>query len=158
MREYVKGTGVVIFDADPKSQVHIDGAQKMIGVGVQEGKLYPRTLEEILCLAEKGHLWLAHHTTGVIGCCALDVYNPRIAEVRSVFVMPSFRRAVIGSALVDAASAEAGRLGIAKVITITSEPEFFEVNGFRQVLDGQTPMMINNPQPTLSPEFFCHLQ
>lgn len=66
----------------------------------------------------------------IIGCCALEVYSQRLAEIRSLAVREDHRHKGFGSQLIDACLAAAKEAGILEVITITSSPTFFETRGF----------------------------
>ena len=62
----------------------------------------------------------------IVGCCALQVYSRRLAEIRSLAVHPDLTRSGIGSQLVDACKQRAQDRGIKQVMAVTSSPEFFE--------------------------------
>lgn len=66
----------------------------------------------------------------IIGCCALEVYSQRLAEIRSLAVREDHRHKGLGSQLVDACLAAAKEAGILEVLTITNSPTFFETRGF----------------------------
>jgi amino-acid N-acetyltransferase len=83
----------------------------------------PRSHEEIQEVLET--TWVAEEGGQLVGCCCLDIYSPKIAEVRSLFVDPQFRGRGLGEDLVRAAVEEAERRKIRQVITITSSPDFF---------------------------------
>ena len=62
----------------------------------------------------------------LVGCCALQVYSRRLAEIRSLAVHPDLTRSGIGSALVEACKRRARERGIKQVMAVTSSSEFFE--------------------------------
>lgn len=66
----------------------------------------------------------------VVGCCALDVYSKRIAEIRSLAVDDAHRNSGLGTALVRACVAEAKRRQVKEVLAITGHPRLFERLGF----------------------------
>jgi amino-acid N-acetyltransferase len=69
----------------------------------------------------------------VVGCAGLEVYG-EAALLRSVVVAPELRRKDEGRRLVEAALAEARRLGVARVYLFTmSADAFFGRLGFRLV-------------------------
>ena len=68
----------------------------------------------------------APSTPTFLGCCALAVLTPDLAEVRSLAVRPEASGRGIGRALVHACVAEARRLGVRRVFALTLVPEFFE--------------------------------
>lgn len=78
--------------------------------------------------------WVAEHEGRVVGCCCLEVYSPKIAEIRTVIVHPSVRGMGFGAALVKVAADEADRQNIREVMVVTSSPEYFSKLGFGECL------------------------
>ena len=66
----------------------------------------------------------------VIGCCALEVYSERLAEVRSLAVAKEQQGKGIGTALIERCLEEAKTKGVYEVLTITSALPLFEKHGF----------------------------
>ena len=66
-----------------------------------------------------------------IGCAALHVYGPHLAEIRSIVVHPDTKRRGAGSLLVHALLDQAKAAGIQCVCLFTRIPEFFEHFHFR---------------------------
>jgi N-acetylglutamate synthase-like GNAT family acetyltransferase len=62
----------------------------------------------------------------LVGCCALQIYSQRLAEIRSLAVHPDWTRSRIGSQLVEACKQRAKDRGVKQVMAVTSSPEFFE--------------------------------
>ena len=120
----------------------ISGIQSLIQIGVDSGHLLPRSKEEILESISKRHFWVADHGIGIVGCAALEVYSPRLAEIRSVSVMQEFRRGKLGTQLVERCVEEARRLGVREVLSVTDQLRFFESLGFRKQLQGQYPLFL----------------
>ena len=69
----------------------------------------------------------------VVGCVALDVFWADLAEVKSLAVAPDRRGARIGAKLIEAAIADARRLGVKKVFALTYEKDFFAKFGFKTI-------------------------
>jgi argininosuccinate lyase/amino-acid N-acetyltransferase len=69
----------------------------------------------------------------VVGCAALWIYTPQLAEIRSLGVHPDFQGKGVGHGLVRYFLQLAGQLHIPKVFVLTRAPKFFEKAGFRQV-------------------------
>jgi amino-acid N-acetyltransferase len=61
----------------------------------------------------------------------LHIFDPSLAEIRSLAVAESAQGRHIGAALVEACMEEARTLGIARVFALTYRPGFFERQGFR---------------------------
>lgn len=68
-----------------------------------------------------------------IGCGALHLYGPHLAEIRSIAVAERARKHGAGSALVDALLAEAESHDVTCVCLFTRLPDFFRHLGFAQV-------------------------
>lgn len=66
----------------------------------------------------------------VVGCCALQVYSRRLAEVRSLAVRSNFRRNGIGKKLITACLKRAKRRKVYEVLGITGAKKLFESFGF----------------------------
>jgi N-acetylglutamate synthase-like GNAT family acetyltransferase len=66
----------------------------------------------------------------VIGCCALQIYSKRIAEVRTLAVHPDFQDKGAASGLVEACRNRAHTRGIKEIFAITSQIDFFASLGF----------------------------
>lgn len=120
----------------------IDGIQRLIQIGVSRGHLQPRTSDEIREIIDQRHFYVVDQGMGIAGCAALEVYTPRLAEVRSVAVLPFFRRSKVGTHLVERCIEEARRLGIKEVLAITDQSKFFASVGFRDQLRGQRPLFL----------------
>ncbi len=66
-----------------------------------------------------------------IGCGALHLYGPHLAEVRSIVVKPEARGLGAGDALLEALLAEADEHQVLSVCLFTRIPDYFEHLGFR---------------------------
>lgn len=95
--------------------------------------LLPRSDQEYQNLIDT--TWVVEVDGMIVGCATLEVYSPKIAEVRSVAVHPEFRSRGFGSALVGAAVAEARSKNIREIMVVTSNPEFFRSLGFGACLN-----------------------
>jgi amino-acid N-acetyltransferase len=65
-----------------------------------------------------------------IGCCALQVYSKRLAEVRSLAVHPDFQDRGVASKLVECCVERARERGIRELFAVTSQTAFFGRLGF----------------------------
>jgi len=70
-----------------------------------------------------------------LGCGALHLYGPHLAEVRSIVVEPDAQSQGAGGKLLDALIDEAEDNGINSVCLFTRIPDFFLNHGFRIVED-----------------------
>jgi amino-acid N-acetyltransferase len=66
----------------------------------------------------------------IVGCCALDIYSKRIAEVRSLAVDRHYQKLRVGSQLVDRCIALAKEKEIKEIFVITGRPNLFSELGF----------------------------
>ncbi len=74
--------------------------------------------------------FVAEHRGEIVGCCALQVYSKRLAEVRSLAVRPDYRGMGIAARLVDACRLRGKERRVKQLFAVTSEPAFFEGRGF----------------------------
>ena len=94
-----------------------------------DGTVLPRTLAEI-CENVRDFTVLEEGNK-IVGCGALHLYGPHLAEIRSIIVAPGQQRRGRGSRLVRALLAEAKRHRAGCVCLFTRKPEFFARLGFR---------------------------
>jgi amino-acid N-acetyltransferase len=66
----------------------------------------------------------------VVGCCALEIYSKRIAEIRSLAVTSRFQHRGIAKRLITACIDVTRRHGVYEVFCITGNPAFFKKHGF----------------------------
>lgn len=102
---------------------------------VAEGKLLPRTREELSELVPHGFVALCNGRP--VGLVALEVYSRKLAEVRSLAVSSDFRRQGVGKKLVEQCVNRARDLNVLEVMAITSSEEFFQSCGFDFTLPGE---------------------
>jgi amino-acid N-acetyltransferase len=92
--------------------------------------------------------WVAEADGRVVGCCCLEVYSQKIAELRSLAVLPEYRGRGIGAALTETVVAEAKRRGVPQVLVVTSNREFFEKLNFGSCLNEKYALFWINPEQT----------
>ena len=103
---------------------------------VDEGRLLPRTFKELEEWLPS--LFLAVHENGeIVGCAALEVYNRKLAEIRSLAVSPRVQGMGVGKALVRACVDLAREKEIYEVLAVTSSDAFFMACGFDYTLPGE---------------------
>ena len=90
--------------------------------------------------------WVAEADGRVVGCCCLEVYSQKIAELRSLAVLPEYRGRGIGAALTETVVAEAKRRGVPQVLVVTSNREFFEKLNFGSCLNEKYALFWINPE------------
>lgn len=109
----------------------IEGIQQLIEDNID--KLLPRSNEELRELIN--WFWVVEEDGKIAGCCCLEVYSPKIAELRSLAVRRDCRGKGYGEALVKVAVEEAQRQKIRQVLVVTSTREFFEKLNFGACLN-----------------------
>jgi N-acetylglutamate synthase-like GNAT family acetyltransferase len=82
----------------------------------------------------------------IVGCCALQVYSRRLAEVRSLAVHPDFAAQGIGRRLVERCQQRARARRVKQILTVTSAPGFFERLGFSTVLREKNALFYDVPR------------
>jgi amino-acid N-acetyltransferase len=109
-------------------------------------RLLERTPEELETLLPT--FWVAEEDGIVIGCCCLEIYSRKIAEVRSLVVREDRRNRGYGRQLVTEAVQEARKRGIHEILTVTSKLDFFGKLNFKPVLNEKYALFWNaNDQP-----------
>jgi amino-acid N-acetyltransferase len=112
------------------------GITALIQSYVDEGKLLARTLREIDELLP--NFFVAVSDDGaIIGCAALEIYSPKLAEIRSLAVAANAQGLGIGRRLVNACVERARLRNILEVMAVTSSDGFFQSCGFDYTLPGE---------------------
>ncbi|OGE81667.1 MAG: hypothetical protein A2826_01535 [Candidatus Doudnabacteria bacterium RIFCSPHIGHO2_01_FULL_43_23] len=93
-------------------------------------------------LPEVNDFFVAEAGGEIVGCCALEVYSKRLAQVRSLAVAASHHGKGIGSSLVTRCVLLARKKKIEELLAITSADKFFYKNGFRLYKRGRIPMYL----------------
>lgn len=97
-----------------------------------DGTLLPRSAAEIY--ENVRDFTVVENEEGeFIGCGALHLYGPHLAEIRSIAVAEKWKKRGAGSALVDALLAEAESHSVSCVCLFTRLPDFFRNLGFVEV-------------------------
>lgn len=124
-----------LFTVRPTEAADLERVEAFIGPFVERGRILPRTTEELRDLLPHG--FLAEREGEIVGFAALEVYSPKLGEIRSLAVDGSQRGMGIGRALVEACLREAEERNVFEVMAITSEDAFFQRCGFDYTLPGE---------------------
>lgn len=119
----------------PLSLTDVDELSRFIEPFVREGRLLPRTQDELEDLVPNGFVAIAEGR--IVGVAALEVYSKKLAELRSLAVAPEYRRMGVGRALVQKCVDRATQLNVLEVMAVTSSEEFFKSCGFDFTLPGE---------------------
>lgn len=107
---------------------HAKRLHALITANREEGRLLPRTLDEIAVHA--GRFVVALRGRRIVGCAELAPLSPHVAEVRSLAVDHASRGLGVGGMLVDELRRRARREGYDKLCAFTHRPGYFSRLGF----------------------------
>lgn len=117
-------------------------------------KLLPREIVEIEQLINS--FFVAEENGVIIGCCCLEIYSKKIAEIRTVAVRHTHRNRGIGTLLVEAALEEGRKKDIYEIMVVTSSLDYFAGLGFSTCMNekyamfwsekNRTPMGAKKPE------------
>jgi amino-acid N-acetyltransferase len=104
----------------------------LIAAHLEEGKLLPRTLEELTVHAPRFVVAVEPTASGdrIVGCAELAPLSGNVAEVRSLVVKEEVRRLGLGEQMVAALAARARVEEYTKLCAFAHEPAFFVRRGF----------------------------
>jgi amino-acid N-acetyltransferase len=120
----------------------VDGILALIGANSDHLLLrHPAEIEQLI-----DSFWVIEEDGEIVGCCCLEVYSPKIAELRSLAVRADRRGRGYGAQLSAAAVEEARRRGIPQVLVVTSNREFFERLNFGPCLDEKYAPLLERPR------------
>jgi amino-acid N-acetyltransferase len=100
----------------------------LITANLDEGRLLPRTLEEIT--AHAGRFTVVMRGRKLVGCAELAPLSAQVAEVRSLAVDAKERGNGVGTMLVDQLRQRAHDEGFDKLSAFTHAPGYFSQMGF----------------------------
>jgi len=128
---------MIIRHAHPDDALTI---HRLIDKATKNGKILKRTSAEIK--KNLAAFLVAEEDGAVIGCCSLEIYNRKLAEVRSLAVAQERQRKGVATALIDRCVREAARRGIMEVLAITDRQNLFKRHGFAEQLHGQKALFL----------------
>jgi len=97
----------------------------------QMGNLLPRTEQEVIDNLDLFRV--AEANDAVVGCGALEIFTPELAEIRSLVVGEVFKSTGIGRLLVERLIEDARTRGQRRLMALTYVPGFFHRLGFETV-------------------------
>ncbi len=118
----------------PAVEADIPQLAQFIRPFVDDGQLLPRTMDELSELIPS--FFIADMDGRIVGCAALEIYSPKLAEIRSLAVDPHARGHGIGKLLVEACLERAREQNVFEVMAITATDGFFKACGFDYTLPG----------------------
>jgi amino-acid N-acetyltransferase len=117
-----------------------------------DGTLLPRTLAEV-CENVRDFVVLEDQGR-IIGCGALHLYGPHLAEIRSITVASPHQGSGGGERLVKALLAQAGKHEVSCICLFTRVPDFFARMGFSLAERADLPDKIHK-DCCVCPRFHC---
>ena len=107
----------------------------LIAAHLEEGRLLPRTLDELTVHAPRFVVAAVPSPSGdrperIVGCAELAPLSQAVAEVRSLVVSRDARRHGLGVQMVDDLAARARRDGYSRLCAFAHDPAFFVRRGF----------------------------
>ena len=120
----------------------VKAIHKLLQEYADKGELLPRPLSKLYDHLRDFFVYVDEAESDILGCCALQFCWDDLAEIRSLAVLPEYKKNKIGSKLVKFALADAKSYDMAKVFALTYHPEFFEKFGFKQIDRSQLPYKI----------------
>lgn len=100
----------------------------LIASHLEEGRLLPRTLDELVSHAPRFVVAVAGEQ--IVGCAELAPLSQEVAEVRSLVVNRDARRLGVGVRMVEELAVRARREGHARLCAFAHDPAFFVRRGF----------------------------
>lgn len=93
-------------------------------------KTYPTRLIQIH-LPKISNFFVAVEGGEVVGCCALEIYSKRLAEIRSLAVAKKYQGRGIATKLIRHCLKQARAKGVYEILGITSAVKLFNRLGFK---------------------------
>ena len=130
-----------------KAQISdIKAVHRLINDCAAKGEMLSRSLAELYDNMRDYFVFRQEREGGqggqVVGACALHVCWEDLAEIRSLCVIPEFRRRGIGRDLVNACLNEAREFRVQRVFLLTYQDRFFGNFGFRLIEKKELPQKI----------------
>ncbi len=106
---------------------------RMINESARRGEMLPRSLMELYGYLRDYFVYCVDDGKEVVGICGMHIFWENLAEIRSLYVLPEYRRRGIATKLVEACVSEAITLDLYRIFTLTNQEEFFKSIGFVDV-------------------------
>jgi len=115
----------------PATAADAPALHALIAAHLEEGRLLPRTLDELGIHAPRFVIAVDTTSDGrVVGCAELAPLSQAVAEVRSLVVSRDARRHGLGIRMVEDLAARARRDGFTRLCAFAHDPAFFVRRGF----------------------------
>jgi amino-acid N-acetyltransferase len=118
----------------------IDTLYDLINIYSEKEVVLPRTKESLY--QNVFSIFVAIVDGKVVGSASLTILDKQLAEIRSLVVDSSMKKAGIGKMLVERIVEETKRLGIGKLISLTYQVDFFRKCGFEVTVKDNMPQKV----------------
>jgi N-acetylglutamate synthase-like GNAT family acetyltransferase len=125
----------------------LQGLSDFLAPFVADGKILRRNLSELESLI--GQYTIAVKENRIVGSVVLEVYSPKLGEIRSLAVSSDYQGQGIGKLLVNACLEQAREKGVFEVMAITSQDSFFQSCGFDYTLPGEKKALFYLTRPSM---------
>ena len=106
----------------------------------KRGKVLKRSEKDIRkCIRQ---FWIIEISEKIVACCALEIYNKKLAEMRSLVVDPHYLGQGLGSQLVAQIIQIAKKKKIYELMAITDRENIFKRLGFSEQLQEQKALFL----------------
>ncbi|MEQ9406260.1 MAG: GNAT family N-acetyltransferase [Fuerstiella sp.] len=123
------------FEVRPATRDDLPELEELITAFVNANRLLPRTPDELQELIPFGFVACANGR--LVGFAALEIYSAKLAEIRSLAVVPELQGRGLGKLLVQQCVELAHSRNVLEVMAITSADAFFQSCGFDFTLPGE---------------------
>ena len=105
---------------------------ELIAAHLEEGRLLPRTLDELTVHAPRFVVAVATvaDRERIVGCAELAPLSQAVAEIRSLVVSRAARNTGIGNRMIEALAVRARQEGFTRLCAFAHDPAFFVRRGY----------------------------
>ncbi len=114
----------------------------LIREATNRGKILKRSLKEIKSSIH--HFWVLEIEKRLVACCALEIYNKKLAEIRSLTVDSKEEKKGLATLLIEQCLKESKARRVYEVLAITDRENLFKRQGFSEQLHGQKALFLRN--------------
>ncbi len=106
----------------------------------RRGKILKRSLDDIRHTIH--HFWVVEDKGVIVACCAIEIYNKKLGEIRSLVVMHGYEGKGLATKLIKHCLQVAKEKKIYEVLAITDQMGLFKKLHFAEQLHGQKPLFL----------------
>lgn len=119
---------------------------RIINQQSKKGSVLNRSVSEVKLIVSdpnKGAFYILRDQNKVVACASIEIYTPRLAEIRSVVVLEAYRSSGVGKLLINKCLSYGRKKQITKIIAFTDKVGFFKKLGFKEYLKDQKVVFIS---------------